>query len=175
MLKKKSVHCSWDIYREKLATKFSKVLWWAYWVGYLRNFHSFFVIIFFLNFNFFQLLQSVLLKNKKNIPKKDAVQLKISSQCKRQKKILKKRERKTKNAKKSNKDNKYIFIFTFLYSKTYIMNLGKLFHIFTFVLQFFRVAGYRKCSSKTLTPKKISIGLVDTVLWPKLLINRLGI
>ena len=79
-------------------------------------------------------------------------------------KNIEKRERKTKNAKKSNKDNKFIFIFTFLYSKTYIMNLGKLFHIFTFVLQFFRVAGYRKCSSKTLTPKKISIGLADTVL-----------
>ena len=82
-------------------------------------------------------------------------------------KTLKKRERKTKNAKKSNKDNKYSFIFTFLYSKTYIMNLGKLslyFHIFTFVLQFFRVAGYRKCSNKTLTPKKIGISLADAEL-----------
>ena len=132
MLKKKSVHCSWDIYREKLATKFSKVLWWAYWVGYLRNFHSFFVIIFFLNFNFFQLLENVLLKNKKNIPKKDAVQLKISSQCKRQKKYWKKEKEKRKMRKSQTKT-----INTFLFLLFYIVKLilwiwENLFYISTF-------------------------------------------
>ena len=39
----------------------------------------------------------------------------------REKKNSEKRERKTRNEKKSSKNNKYIFVFTFLHRKTYIL------------------------------------------------------
>ena len=42
-------------------------------------------------------------------------------------------------------------------------------YIITFVLQFFRMAGNWKCNNKTPTPQQICIGLVDTVLRPRVL------
>ena len=69
-----------------------------------------------------------------------------------QKKNIEKREKtKTKNEKKSNNDNKYIFPFTLLYRKIYSMleNIWKnlaLGYIDTFVLKFFHLAGYWNCS-----------------------------
>ena len=67
----------------------------------------------------FQVLQSAtLLKKGKKSPQKDASHQKIAWISKRQKKNIKKRERKTKNEKKSN--NKNIF-FTFLYKKIYFL------------------------------------------------------
>ena len=79
---KNSVHYSWEIYQEKLATKFNKVSWWVLWIGDPINFHnSFFVKNYYLNLNFFQALQSALLKNEtKNLLKKDASQIKIAWQ-----------------------------------------------------------------------------------------------
>ena len=62
----------------KLATKFSKVSWWALWAGDPRNFHNSYLI---KNcyLSFFQVLQSALLKmEQKNLLKKDGSQLKIS-------------------------------------------------------------------------------------------------
>ena len=51
---KKLARCSWDIYQEKLTTKFNKVSWWARWVGDPRNFHnSCFVKNWCLNLNVF--------------------------------------------------------------------------------------------------------------------------
>ena len=66
----------------KLATKFNKVSCWTLWIGDPRNFHnSFFVKNYYFNLNFFQALQSALLKNEtKNLLKKDANQLKIAWQ-----------------------------------------------------------------------------------------------
>ena len=40
---------------------------------------------------------------------------------------------------------------------------------------FFGVAGYWNCSNKIPKPIKICIGLVDTLLRPKILVSRLGI
>ena len=73
---------SWDIYQEKLATKFSKVTWWALWIGHPRNFcNSLFVKNYYLNLTFFQALQSAVLKNEiKNFLKEDASHLKIAWQ-----------------------------------------------------------------------------------------------
>ena len=68
---------------------------------------------------FFQVLQSAtLLKKEKKSSQKDASHQKIAWISKRQKKNIKKSERKTKNEKKSN--NKNIF-FTFLYKKIYFL------------------------------------------------------
>ena len=66
----------------KLSTKFNKISCWTLWIGDPRNFHnSFFVKNYYLNLNFFQALQSALLKNEtKNLLKKDANQLKIAWQ-----------------------------------------------------------------------------------------------
>ena len=68
-----------QIYQERLATKFNKVSSWAVCAGDPTNIHnSFSVKNYYLNLNFFQVLQSALLKNvKKNILKKDASYLKI--------------------------------------------------------------------------------------------------
>ena len=82
-----------------------------------------------MNLSFFQVLQSTLLKNEKNLLKKDANQLKIAWDNKRQKKDIEKRERKTRNEKKSNNDNKY-FWNIFLSIWKYLV------YIVTFVLQF---------------------------------------
>ena len=57
--------------------------------------------------------------------------------------------------------------------RKYIWN--NLVYIVTFVLQFFRVSGYSKCSNKTPTPKQICNDLVGATLRPKILGNRLGI
>ena len=77
---------------------------------------------YYLNFKFFQALRSALLKNEiKNILKKDGSHLKIAWQliiARDRSKTFKKRERKTKNEKKSNKS---FFTFTFLYRKIYIL------------------------------------------------------
>ena len=77
---------------------------------------------YYLNFKFFQALRSTLLKNEiKNILKKDGSHVKIAWQliiARDRSKTFKKRERKTKNEKKSNKS---FFTFTFLYRKIYIL------------------------------------------------------
>ena len=93
---------------------------WAYWIGDSRNFHNrLFLKNYYLNLNFFEVLQSAtLLKKEKKSSQKDASHQKIAWISKRQKKNIKKRERKTKNEKKSN--NKNIF-FTFLYKKIYFL------------------------------------------------------
>ena len=52
--------------------------------------------------------------------------------------------------------------------KTYFENLV---YIVTSVLQFFRGAGYQKCSNKIPTLTQICIGLADAVLRPKMLGN----
>ena len=46
-------------------------------------------------------------------------------------------------------------------------------YIVTFVLQFFHVVRYWKCINKTPTTIQMYIGLVDAVLGPKILGNRL--
>ena len=95
-----------------------EISWWTLWVGDPRNFHnSFFAESYYLNSNFFQEWQSALLKNEKKNLKKDASQLKIAWHSKRH---VEKRERKTKNEKKSN-NNKYFFTFTFLCWKIYVL------------------------------------------------------
>ena len=100
---KKSVYYSWDIYQEKLATKFNNVSWRVFWVGDPRKFHeSFFVKNYYLNLNFFQALQSALLKNKiKSLLKKGASHLKISWQLTSREAEIKhlKKRKKTKNEK----------------------------------------------------------------------------
>ena len=49
--------------------------------------------------------------------------------------------------------------------------MANLVYIVTFALQF-RLAGNWKCNDKTQTPIKISIGLADATLRPKILGNR---
>ena len=96
-----------------LATKFSKVSWWALWIGDPRNFHnSFFVKNYYLNLIYFQALQSAFFKNETKNFKKDASQLKIAWQ------LTLAKERREKNKKKSNNS---FFTFIFLYRKTYIL------------------------------------------------------
>ena len=81
-----------------------------------------FVKSYYLNLKFYQVLQSTPLKNyKDNLLKKDASHLKIPCCSNRQKKNIRKRERKTKNENKPNKKNNYFFTFTFLYRKVYIL------------------------------------------------------
>ena len=89
---KKSAHYSWDIFQEKLAVK-CKVLWLALWVGDPGNFDtSFFVKNYYLNLNFFQALQSTLLKNgeKKFAKMLDANHLKVAWHSEKQKKNIEK-------------------------------------------------------------------------------------
>ena len=66
-LKKTLAYYSWDIYQEKLATKFAKVSGWVFWVGdhgdVLKS--LFFVKNYYLNLNFLQVLQSTLFKYEK--------------------------------------------------------------------------------------------------------------
>ena len=100
-----------------------------------------------MNLIFFQILKSFLLKSeKKNILKKDASYLEIAWHSKRQKKNIDKREIK-KSGKKLN-NNKYLFTFTFLCRKIFIL--------------------LKKYIWK-------NIDFVDAVLWPKILDNKLGI
>ena len=73
---KNSEQYSRDIYQEKVATKFKKVLWWALWFGDPKNLHNSFFVE-----NYW------------------------------------KERKKTKNKKKSNKDDKYFLTFTILYIK----------------------------------------------------------
>ena len=87
-------------------------------VGDPRNFHnSFFDKNYYLNLNFFQVLQSALLKNPKILVKKDTSHLKIAWHGNRQKKSIEKRKRETKNE---------ITILFYFYFFTYI-------YIFTFI------------------------------------------
>ena len=72
--------------------------------------------------NFFQVLQSTLLKNEKKLSKEDANHLEIAWHSKKQKKSIEKREIKTKNEKKHN-NNIYFFTFTFSYTKIYILKI----------------------------------------------------
>ena len=68
------------------------------WAGDPKNLHnSFFVKNFYLDLNFFEVLQIALLKNEKK--KKDANHLKIAWHSQIQKKSIEKRERKTKKEK----------------------------------------------------------------------------
>ena len=69
------------------------------------------------------------------------------------------------------------FTFTFLYRKIFVRKhiLKNLVFIVRFVLQFFHVASYWKCSNKTPLPIQTCIGLVDIIFRPKILGNRLGI
>ena len=110
----------------KTLNKLNKVSWWALWVGDPRNFHSsFFIKNYYLNLNFFfffKYCRALLsLKTKRNLLKKDVSRLKIAWNIKRQNKNIKERERKTKNEKKPNNKKSYIFSFTFLYGKIYIL------------------------------------------------------
>ena len=86
----------------------------------IGNFHnSFFVKNYYLNLNFFQVLQSALLKTppqKKKNSQKRCKPPKIAWHDKRQKKNIEKQERKTKNEKKS----KITTINTFLLLLFYI-------------------------------------------------------
>ena len=91
---------------------------------------------------------------------------------KRQRKNTEKRERKTKNDKKSNNNNNQFQKNLYFVRKRIWNNLA---YIVTFVLQFFRVTGYGKCSNKAPTPIQICIGLADSVLRPKIIGNILVI
>ena len=75
---------------------------WTLWAGDPKNLHnSFFVKNFYLDLNFFEVLQIALLKNeKKNFSKKDASHLKTAWHSEIQKKSIEKRERKTKKREK---------------------------------------------------------------------------
>ena len=96
-----------------LATKFSKVSWWALWIGDPINFHnSFFVNNYYLNLIFFQALQRAFFKNETKNFQKDASQLKIAWQ------LTLAKERRGKYKKKPNNS---FFTFIFLYRKTYIL------------------------------------------------------
>ena len=71
---------------------------WTLWAGDPKNLHtSFFVKNFYLDLNFFEVLQIALLKNEKK--KKDANHHKIAWHSQIQKKSIEKRERKTKKEK----------------------------------------------------------------------------
>ena len=110
-----------DIDQEKIATKFDKASQCALWVGDPINIHkNLFVKKYYLNLNFFQVLQSALLKNenKEQIFSKNIKSLEIARSKRR---ILKKREWKMKNEKESNNNNKYLFTFTFLFRTTFIL------------------------------------------------------
>ena len=108
--KKCPAHYSWGIYQEKLATKFSKVSWWALWVGDPRNFP---------NSLFFQVMQNA---HFKNLLKKDASYLKIPWHSRRQKKILRKRETEHEKWEKVKQQQIFFFTFTFfLLLKIYIL------------------------------------------------------
>ena len=113
----------WDIYQEKPATKFSKVSWWVLLFEDPRNFqNSFFVKNHYLNLLFFQVLQSALLtQRKKNLLKEDTSYLKIGWHSKRQRKTIEKRDRKTKNEKKPNRNNKYFFTLALIFKKIHIL------------------------------------------------------
>ena len=116
--------------KKKLATKFNKVSWWALWAGDPRNFHNSFLI---KNYDFASTADCSPEKRKQNLLTKDANHLKIAWHGKRQKNTLKKEKRKKKNEKKSDNNNKYIFTWTFLYSKIYIL-LEKIFGETSFIL-----------------------------------------
>ena len=66
-----------------------------------------------------------------------------------------------------------IFLLLLLDRKIYILSKKhiwiNLVWIVTFVLPFFCMAGYWKCSNKTPAPILMCIDLVDAMLWPKIL------
>ena len=110
--------------------------------------------------------------NPKQNLKKDASHLKTAWQSKKQKKKIEKRERKTKNEKKPNKFFFFYFYF-FIYKNLYFA--GNYVIVLLCITIFFGVAGYWNCSNKIPKPIKICIGLVDTLLRPKILVSKLGI
>ena len=59
---------------------------------------------------------------KNNLLKKYASHLKSDSHSKRQNKNIERKERKTKNEKKSNSNNKYFFTFSLLFRKSYMLS-----------------------------------------------------
>ena len=128
----------------------------ALWVGYTRNFHNAFSLkTIAWTWICLKCSRVLFLKTKKYHLKKDANHLKIAWYSKREKKNIEKRERKTitKNEKKS--ATIICFYVYFLYRKIYFFrkHIWKdLLYIVTFVLQFFHVVGYLKCSNKTTTP-----------------------
>ena len=65
------------------------------------------------------------------------------------------------------------FLGKFIFCRKRIWN--NLVYTVTFALQFFRVAGYWKCSNKAPTPIQICRGLADVVLRPEILGNILGL
>ena len=153
---KKLAHYSWDIYQENLATKFSKVSWWALWVEDPRNFrNSFFVKTIVWTWFFFQVLQNALLQNEKKSIKKDESNLKVDWHCKRKKKKIEKEKEKRK-MRKSQTTIIIIFLLLLFYLENFIFcykrYLEKHVCIVTFVLQVFFVADYCKCSNKTPRP-----------------------
>ena len=126
--------------------------------------------------NFFKYYKVLLLKTKKNL-KKDGSHVEIAWRSKRQKKTLKKKERKTKNGKKSNNIIKIFFQFySFVQKKLHFVRnhiWKSLVYVVTFIWEFFHVTRVWKYSNKTATLMQICTGFVDTVLRPKILGNRL--
>ena len=93
------VHYLWNIYLEKLSSKFNKISWWTLSVGDPQSFHnSPYVKSYYLNLNFSQVRQSALFKSKKkkNFLNKSVRHLKIAWHNKWQNKILKKKKEKIK-------------------------------------------------------------------------------
>ena len=99
-----------------------KVSWWTLYVGDPRNFrNSFFVKNYYLNLNFFQVLQSALLNNEINIfSKKMQAILKLIGIARDRRKTLKKEKEKRKMI-KSQTTPINIFLLTFLFRKIYIL------------------------------------------------------
>ena len=92
------------------------------WRSYKFSQQFFFLLktIYYLNLNFFRLLQSTLLKSEKKISKKWKPPKEMALHSKRYKKIFKK-ERGKKNEKTSNNNSKYFFTLTILNLKIYIL------------------------------------------------------
>ena len=91
--------------------------------------------------NFFQVLQSSLLKTEKNFLKK------MLDIARARRKTLKKKKETRKIRKIQAKATDFLKNFTSSYRKTYILlgkKFGKTYYIATFLLQFFHVVGYWK-------------------------------
>ena len=140
----KKVHTIYEIFtKRKLATIIRLADGWTLWVRDLRNCHNSFLlktIIWTWISISFQVLQSTLLKNEKNI-KRDESYLNIARDRRR---TLKKR---TKNEKwEKVKQQLLIFCtFTFLYRKIYILFQNIFGKTLLISLQFFHVAVKCKC------------------------------
>ena len=105
-------HILWD---EKHNTKINEVSWCVHCVGDPTNFETVFLLkIIILTWNYFH--------GSFKTCKVFSVKSKISRYNKKQKKNIKKRERKKprKNQRKSNNDNKYFYVYSFLYGEKYI-------------------------------------------------------